>query len=155
MISEKKITELVLEKISGTGKYLVDVYIKPTNRIFVEIDSIEGVLVRDCVEISRHIEQNFDRDVEDYELQVSSPGLDQSFKILKQYEKHIGKEVEILMKTGVKIAGKIAEVHTDFVIIESIKKEKDPKSKKKILLREKQSINYSEIKETKVVISFK
>ncbi len=155
MINEKKITDLVLEKIAETDIYLVDVAVKPTNKIFIEVDSLNGLQIKDCIQISRFIEQNLDREVEDFELQVSSPGLDEPFKILKQYEKYIGKELEVLLKSGEKNSGKLLTVSSQEVSLEVTKKVKDEKTKKKKTVIQQLVFSMDEIKETKVLISFK
>lgn len=155
MINEKKIIDLVLEKISETDIYIVDVAVKPTNKIFVEVDSLAGLQIKDCVQISRFVEQNLDRDVEDFELQVSSPGLDEPFKILKQYHKYIDKDVEVLLKNGEKNSGKLLNANSEEISLEITKKVKDEKTKKKKTVTEQVVFKMNEIKETKVLISFK
>jgi ribosome maturation factor RimP len=155
MINEKKITDLVLEKISETDIYLVDISIKPTNKIFIEVDSLVGLQIKDCIQISRHVEQNLDREIEDFELQVSSPGLDEPFKILKQYQKYIDKELDVLLKNGQKHTGKLLSANNEEISFEIIKIVKDEKTKKKKTLVEKVTFSMNEIKETKVLISFK
>ena len=155
MINEKKITDLVHEKIAETDIYLVDVAVKPTNKIFIEVDSLNGLQIKDCIQISRYVEQNLDREVEDFELEVSSPGLDEPFKILKQYEKYIGKDLEVLLKNGEKNAGKLLSVNSQEVSLEVTKKVKDEKTKKKKTIIQQLVFSMNEIKETKVLISFK
>ena len=91
------------------GYFLVDVDVTPDNRIVVEIDQAEGVWIDDCVDLSRFIESELDRDVEDYELEVGSAGIGQPFKVLQQYINHIGQEVEVLPKSGAKIKGILTE----------------------------------------------
>ena len=85
------------------SQFIVEITVKPGNKIIVSIDSFTGIAIDDCVAISRSIEANFDRDIEDYELEVSSAGLTQPFKVFQQYQKNIGKNVEILFKNGQKL----------------------------------------------------
>jgi ribosome maturation factor RimP len=155
MITEKVIRTFVEENLGSTDLFVVDVSIRPVNIIKVEIDSYEGVKIEDCTRLNRLISKNFDREEEDYELQVSSPGLDQPFKIIKQYEKNVGREVEVLKKEGVKISGKLLEANADWIVLEVSSKVKDEKSKKKKNVIVRQELPLSEIKETKIVISFK
>jgi len=129
--------------------------VNPGNKIFIEIDSFEGIQIKECVELSRFVEQNLDRDVEDFELQVSSPGLDQPFKITKQYQKYMDKEVEVLLKNGQKLLGKLINANDEQIVIQKTEKIKDEKTKKKVIVFNDLAFKYSEIKETKVVISFK
>ena len=79
MISKEKVTELALEKIKELDYFLVDVKISATNEITVLFDKNDGVVIDDCLKVSRHIEGNLDRDIEDYQLTVCSPGIDKPF----------------------------------------------------------------------------
>src|SRR5690606_30066500 len=105
MISKEQIAQLTESAVKDRNIYLVDVVVSPGNRIRIEIDRDEGLSVNDCAFVSRFIEQNLDREQEDFEIQVSSPGLDQPFKILRQYRKNIGRKVEVVTKNGEKING--------------------------------------------------
>ena len=96
MIEKETIKKLVDEWLEGKDYFLVDIEIGNDNKIVVEIDHADGVWIEDCVELSKHIEDNLDRDKEDFELEVGSAGLGQPFKVLQQYVNFIGKEVEVL-----------------------------------------------------------
>ena len=117
MILKETVNQLVEDFLFETNYYLVDVKLTPDNRISVEIDSFDGVSLDFCAALNKHIEAQFDREVEDFELEVSSAGLTEPFKVIKQYEKNIDNEVEVLTKTGKKFTGILAEVHeTEFVL---------------------------------------
>ena len=147
MIDRRKIEHLVEEKLSGTDQFLVGILVKPGNRILVFIDSDTHVTIDDCVAVSRHIEANVDREVEDYELQVSSAGLDQPFKLLRQYHKNTGKQVDIILNDGKKITGTLARVES-----KGIELMQKPVGKE--IAEKKSFIGFSEIKETKIKIIF-
>jgi ribosome maturation factor RimP len=115
MILKDSVIQVVEEYLSATDYYLVEVKTTPDNRISVEIDSFDGVEIDFCAKLSRHIESQFDREVEDYELEVSSAGLTEPFKVLKQYEKNINNEVEVLTKTGQKMTGVFLRFTTHFL----------------------------------------
>ena len=85
MIEKQNIKELVEEFIKGTGLFLVAVKVSSANRITVLADKNEGITIDECAAIHRHIENNLDREKEDFELQVSSPGLDMPFLVIEQY----------------------------------------------------------------------
>ncbi|MBL4709465.1 MAG: ribosome assembly cofactor RimP [Flavobacteriales bacterium] len=155
MISKGHIEELVKEKIADTEYFIVDIIISSSNQIRVEIDGNEGVNINDCVQISRHIEASFDREEVDFELTVSSAGMDQPFKILRQYQRYLGREVEIKTTKGEKLKGKLISANEERVEIETSRKERIEKKKKKQLIIENQLIPMEQVKETKVVISFK
>jgi len=104
MISKEVILRMVEEKLSDT-MFIVDVTVGLGNAISVIIDSDEGLSIDKCIEMSRHVEHQFDREVEDFSLEVSSPGLTTPFRVLRQYLKYLGKEVEILTSKGEKMTG--------------------------------------------------
>jgi ribosome maturation factor RimP len=105
MIDREKIKDLVLSEINKHEIVLVDIQVKSGNLIKILLDSFSGVSIDDCVRISKLIESNFDRDIEDYELEVSSYGISLAFKIPLHYEKNIDKQVEVYLKNGRIIRG--------------------------------------------------
>lgn len=140
----------------GDDLFLVDVAISADNHIVVEIDSYEGsVSIDDCVAITRAVEQAFDRDKEDYELEVGSAGLTSPFKVKAQYEKNIGNDVEVLTAQGVKLKGVLSEVGDDTFTIKVAKKVKPEGAKRPVIVEEDVTIKYSETKYTKYLIQFK
>ena len=154
MISEKKIEQLVKEVIAD-NIYIVDVNISLSNEINVYIDSNEGVKIADCITVSRNIEENLDRDSEDFELYVSSPGLHLPFKVAEQYIKYLNQEVEVILKTGIKISGKLVKYEDNSIEVEETKKERVEGHKKKQTVITNHKLKLSDIKSTKVIISFK
>ena len=153
MISKQKIADLIEEKLVGTDKFLVELSVSATNQIIVYIDGDHGVTISDCVSVSRHIESNLDRETEDFELDVSSAGLDLGLRNKRQYQKNTGREIEVKFLDGSKIKGVLKNVEDDFFQIEM----PAPKKKKKAETEEDliKNIEFKEIKETKVVITFK
>ncbi len=121
----------------------------------VEIDSFDGVSIDFCAQLSKHIESQHDREIEDYELEVGSAGLTEPFKVIKQYEKNLGNEVETLTKAGKKITGVLVEVNENDFVIEIEKSEKPEGAKRKIIVTENLTFPYEEIKTTKYIIRFK
>lgn len=152
MISESTIHTLVNEKIEGTDLFLVDLSVKPGNKIMVLIDAVRGLSIDDCVKISRHIEFSLDRESEDFDLQVSSPGADAPFKVRDQYKKYEGKNVEVITTENKVINGRIiASDETKF----ELEMKLASKGNKKIATTEIVQFNYNQIKQTKATISFK
>ncbi len=154
MISKKIIEDIVKQKIDGTDIYIVDITISSSNKIIIEIDKPDGILISDCLAISRQVESNLDREKEDFELMVSSPGIDQPFKILKQYQKYIGKKIVTKTISGNKYSGVLEEANKDQIIISEEVKEKVPGKSKKISIKKEHIIPFNDIKETKLVITF-
>ena len=105
MIYKKDIEKIVNEKLVGTPYFLVDITVSNDNEIVVEIDSFDFVDIDFCITLSREIGSHFDRDIEDFDLEVGSAGLSSPFKVEQQYRKNIGKEVEVLTKKGEKYIG--------------------------------------------------
>lgn len=154
MITEAQIRKLVEEKIAEMDYFIVSVTVSSSNSIRVEIDGDHGVKIVDCVEISRHIESSFDREEEDFELVVSSAGMDQPFKILRQYKRYYGRMVEVKIKGGDKLKGKLLTASEAEVKLEVTEKKKIEGKKKKELVTEERVIPMDQLIETKVVISF-
>jgi ribosome maturation factor RimP len=154
MITKEQIFDIVLNKLDRDNQFIVDITVKPGNKIVVVADSLKGISVDECVAISRSIEANLDRNIEDYELEVTSPGLTQPFKVEKQYKKNINKEVEVLLKSGIKLKGKLVSVAQNGIDLEEQKKVKAEGSKKKQLITERTFIELENIKYTKIVLPF-
>lgn len=155
MIDKSIVKQLVEEKLASSGNYLVDVSVTPDNSITVEIDNDEGVDIDDCVALSRYLEEHLDRDKEDYELEVGSSGITSPFKVLRQYRKNIGNEVEMLLKNGVKLTGVLTGVTDEGVTLTVEKQVKPEGAKRKVTVQEEQSYSFEEIKYTKYLLRFK
>jgi len=157
VISKDKVIALAQERIEelDNGNYLVKVSISPKNVINVKMDNINGgVSIKDCVSVSRNIEHNLDREKEDFELSVSSPGLDQPFVVPQQYLKNIGRKISATTKENKKIVGELLKADHDEISIKEINKVKNPTTKKKETIEVIHQFKMMEIKETKLVISF-
>jgi ribosome maturation factor RimP len=154
MISTTFIHDLVEQKLLEGDSYLVDVTVSATNKIKIAIDNLRGVTIAECVSMSRWIASNLDREVEDFELEVSSPGMDQPFKVMKQYEKNIGKEVELKLNDGTKQTGTLISANENQIEIEQISKEKVEGKKGKQTITSNFVFPMSEVKETRKVIKF-
>lgn len=148
MIRESQIRKLAEEHLAGTDRFVVDVIVKLGNRILVFIDSDTSVLIDHCASLSRFIESHLDREAEDFELNVSSSGIDHPYTLVRQYIKNIGREVSVLLPEGNKIDGTLTAANDQgFDVLEK-------KKEKKIITEVPHHFAYSEIKETKEVIKF-
>jgi ribosome maturation factor RimP len=158
MIKKELIEQLALERIEEIGKdlFIVDIRISSSNQIQVEIDSAEGsVSIEDCIRVSRNIEHNLDRETQDFELQVSSPGLDKPFKVKQQYIKNVGRQVKVTLTSKATIEGVLKSADNDTIVVETTRKERLEGKKKKETIVEEHPIQYHQIKETKIIITFK
>ena len=113
MIDKELLSKTVADMIAGTDIFVVDIKVSPDNDIVVEIDSPDNIDVDTCAAITRRIEEVFDRDTEDYSLEVGSAGLTAPFKVRGQYLKNIGNEVEVLTRDGRKFKGVLTAVADD------------------------------------------
>ena len=152
MIVKEEIIKVAESKIKELGGFLVNVKVNTANVITIFFDRIEGVQVEHCLEISKYVEEYFDRETEDYELTVCSAGLDNAFMVDEQYQKYIGKEVGVLLTNGKRKKGIILSFENNELILEVVKKMKGSRKEYEIT---KIVIPKKEIKETKLKINFK
>ena len=127
MIAKEEIRKVAESKIKELDGFFVDVKVNTANVITLFFDRMDGVQVEHCLAISKHIEQHFDRDVEDYELTVCSAGLDNPFMVDQQYHKYNGKEVGVLLTNGTRERGIILSYENDTLTLEVAKKKKGSK----------------------------
>ena len=149
MIDKDIVNQLVTDFLKGKDCFLVDVTVQPGNFIVVEIDSEKGIDIDTCCAISRHVEANLDREIEDYELEVGSTGLTAPFKVLRQYQKNVGNEVEVLAG-GKKMTGVLLQANEENFTIQVAKKVKGQKQP----VLEEVVLAYSEVKYTKYNFKF-
>ena len=154
MIEKSIIEQLVREKLEDTELFLVEIKVDPANNISVFVDSVNGVDIVTCVGISKHVELAFDREVEDFAIEVSSPGIGTPFKVIEQYKKVLGKTVEVLFNDGEKLQGVLAVLNDDNFIVEYSVKEKPEGAKRPKMVDKKRDIDFNEIKSTKEIITF-
>ena len=155
MIEKSELTKVIETALEGSELFLVDVGVSRDNNIVVEIDSMDCVSIDDCAKLTKAIESHFDRDVEDYELEVGSAGLTSPLKVKRQYEKYIDEEVEILTKDGRKLKGTLKDATDDNFTVSITKKVKPEGAKRPVEVTEDETFNYDEIKYTKYLIQFK
>ena len=155
MLDKKAVAEFVEGALANTDLFLVDVNVTKDNAVTVEIDGENNVSIDDCVKITKMIEDNFDRDVEDYELEVGSAGLTSPFKVHAQYVKNIGNEVEVLTADGKKMKGILAAANDEDFVVTVSKKVKPEGAKRPVMVDEDVTLKYSETKYTKYLIQFK
>jgi ribosome maturation factor RimP len=147
MIEKGKIEKLVNEFIKGTNIFLVDVKVNNANKIRVFADTKKGISIDECVELHRHIEKHLDCNTEDYELQISSPGINMPFSVIKQYYKNEGKQVEVIDKEGSRFTGSLKNVTDGGFELET-----EVKTRGKFKEMKEISFNFDEIKSTKELL---
>jgi len=155
MINAQDIRQWVEEHLSEEGGFLVDVNVSDGADIRVLVDAPEGMPIARCVAISRLIEGRLDRDVQDFALQVSTPGLDQPLKLRPQYDKNVGRVVAVQLHDGHKIEGTLTEVADSGIVLEHKEKKRIEGRKAKEWVTDRHELNWDSIATTKVKISFK
>ncbi|HXB93084.1 MAG TPA: ribosome assembly cofactor RimP [Puia sp.] len=155
MVNEivKAVEIMVQALLAGEqGYFLVDVRIKPTNNVKVFIDGDQGISIEKCVQVNRALYKKLDESAlfpaGDFSLEVSSPGLDEPLKLLRQYKKNIGRQVELVLQDGSKKEGRLLEVSEDGVIVEETR----GKNKKKEVINH--TFLFDNIKTTKIQVVF-
>jgi len=162
MINKQEIIDLVDQFLleSESESYLVDVTVSRDNSIVVEIDNDEAVDVDECAAISRYIDEHMDRDKEDFELEVGSAGLTSPLKVLRQYAKFEGEEVEALMRDGRKLTGILGAADEEGFDLTWTTMEKvvDPAtgkpSKKKQPVEHEEHLRHADVNMVKYIINF-
>jgi len=154
MIDAGVIRNLVEEKLTEE-MFIVEIKVSSGNSISVIIDSDSGLSIEECIKISRHVEHSLDRDKEDFALEVSSPGLTEPFRALRQYKKYTGRDIEVKTIEGEALTGVLKSVDENGIDLEITKKVKVEGKKKKRLVTQTYSINFDQIKTAKCVIAFK
>ena len=155
MIGKEQILELIQDKLTENNCFLVELEIGEGNAISIEIDSYDGISVTDCIEISKVIDGSLDREVEDFEMNVSSAGLDKPLRVIEQYKKNIGRDVKVVPVDGTVVKGELTEVDEEGIVVEYSYKERIEGRKKKETIVKQEKISFNNIKETTIIISFK
>jgi len=150
MIDKDLIRQTIEEKLASTDCFLVSLSISGDNQIMVEIDSETSVDLDFCVELTRYIEQHFDRDAEDYSLEIGSYSITKPFVDRRQYRKNIGRKVEVLTEESRKIRGTLVAVDNDDFTLEIEEKELVEGQKRKKLVKKEITLLYNSIKQTKL-----
>lgn len=140
MITSEGITALVEQHIRDTEIFVVEITVKSGNAIRVHVDRPEGISIDECVQINRYLNEQLDRDVEDYSLEVSSPGMGAPFRVKQQYNKNLGRKIDILLTDGDRISGTLQLVTEEGIVLHMKGNDKE--------------IRFEEIKTAKAIISF-
>ena len=155
MIDCAKILEIADRELAGTDLFTVSCKCSPMNEVELLIDSDTSVTIERCVELSRTIEAEFDRDVEDFQLTVASAGIGSELKNIRQYRKLIGSSVEVLLLSGIKVLAKLDAVDDEGITISYEEKQTVEGKKRKVLVNVERTYRFDEIKYTKEYLDFK
>lgn len=151
---KEKVQALLEEGLaSHPSLFLIDFSISSDNKISVVIDGDHGVTLQDCIDVSRSIEHNLDREEQDFSLEVASAGATSPLKLPRQYKKNVGRKLEVHTEDG-KIEGILTSVNEDTIVLEWKAREPKKVGKGKETVEKKAEISYSEIKKAVVIITF-
>lgn len=153
MLKEK--VEKLLEEAfkENNSLFLINLEVNSNNQIKVVIDGDKGVSVNDCIEVSRKVEHNLDRDEEDFSLEVSSAGVSEPLSLPRQFKKNIGRKLQV--KTAdQKIEATLTEADDQKISLSWKAREPKPVGKGKHTVQKEATIPYAEIEEAKVMITF-
>ena len=154
MITESLISGIVTELTDQTDIFIVEVKVSQNAKITVLLDRPGGILIDDCIRISRGIEGRLDRDAEDFELEVSSPGLTEPFKVREQYEKYAGKEVEVILHSGESLQGILKSFEGERLWLSVKSKAKNKSGKKNPGDVSEKELFLKDIRITRVLLTF-
>ncbi|SDQ26045.1 ribosome assembly cofactor RimP [Flagellimonas zhangzhouensis] len=153
MLKEK--VESLLNKAleENPSLFLIDFTVGGDNTIRVILDGDNGVNLQDCMNVSRAIEHNLDREDEDFSLEVTSAGATSPLELPRQYKKNIGRKLKVRTSSE-EVEGKLVETSEDHITLEWKAREPKPVGKGKVTVQKKQQIAFSDIKEAKVILNF-
>ena len=150
-----EIIDAIGSEIVARNCYIVDVTVSKENDVEITIEAEEGTVeLDDCVAISRFFESKFDREVEDYSLTVTSAGLDQPFKVQKQFQKAVGSKVEVMLKGGKKMIATLTAADEDSITLNYTVKEAVEGKKKKELVEHNDRFTMDQVNSVRPHIEF-
>ena len=135
--------------------FIVELSVKPGNKIEILVDRDSGLALEDCLSVSRHVEGNLDRELEDYSLDVSSPGVGKPLRLKRQYVKNVGRTVNVKRTDGPIVEGVLVSSDEEKIVVHTRTKEEVEGKKGKKWVERDEEIAFDTISETKIVISFK
>ncbi|MDR3024458.1 ribosome assembly cofactor RimP [Chryseobacterium sp.] len=151
----KRIDELLNEFLeTRKDLFLIDLKISAGDDITVILDGDSGVSLQDCLDASRAIEFNMDREEHDFSLQVMSAGLSEPLSTPRQFGKNIGREIEVMLEDSSKIEGELSKVDDEKITLTLRYRKPKDIGKGKVDVEEEKEISYSDIKKALVVIKF-
>jgi ribosome maturation factor RimP len=154
MTFKEKVNLLLTEALSEKQSlFLIDLTITDAFKVIVTLDDDNGVVLQDCIDVSRVIENNLDREEQDFSLEVASAGVSSPLKHVRQYKKNIGRTLIVKTETE-NIEAELVEANDDFVILSWEAREPKKIGKGKETVQKTLEIPYGEIKEAIVTVTF-
>lgn len=154
MTFKEKVGSLLEDALNERPElFLIDLAITDANKIIVTLDGDNGVTLQDCIDVSRAIEHNLDREEQDFSLEVASAGATTPLKKTRQYVKNLGRTLKVKTAESEIEAG-LTEANEEFIVLEWKAREPKQIGKGKETVSKRAEIAYKDIKEAVVVIKF-
>ena len=154
MTFKEKVNGVLVEALSDKPSvFLIDLTITDNFKIIVSLDGDNGVALQDCIDISRAIENNLDREEQDFSLEVASVGVGSPLKFVRQYKKNVGRTLIVKLATET-IEAELVEANDNFIILSWKAREPKKIGKGKETVLKNQEIPYNEIKQAVVTVNF-
>lgn len=154
-MDKQKVQKLVNEALAENSElFLIHLDFLADNKIYIEIDGDKGVSLNECIRISRAVEHNLDRDIEDFSLEVTSPDISKPLQVVRQYKKNIGRTLKVKTEDTKEIEGTLKQASEKSITLEWKAREPKPIGKGKITVTHRIEIPFNEILEAKVKIIF-
>ena len=151
---KKEVQQLLEQALKeDESLFLIDFSVSADNSIKIVLDGDKGITLKDCMRVSRAIEHNLDREETDFSLEVTSAGAASPLIMPRQYKKNIGRKLKV-RTTEDSFEGNLTETDENGIVLEWKAREPKPIGKGKVTVQKKQEIDFSEIKEAKVVLKF-
>jgi len=152
---EERVQQLVEEHLkSRPDLFLIDMKISPDSNIVITIDGDQSLSLQDCLDLSRAVESQLDREAHDFSLQVTSSGLSEPLKLVRQYKKNIGRPLDLLLQNDKKVEGKLTHVNETEITLEQQFRRPKKVGKGKEDVTEEIKIPFAEIKKAMLVLKF-
>ena len=154
MAFKEKVYDLLVEALSDKPSvFLIDLTITDNFKIIVTLDDDKGVVLQDCIDISRAVESNLDREEQDFSLEVASVGVGSPLKMVRQYKKNVGRTLIVKLETET-IEAELVEANDNFIILSWKAREPKKLGKGKETVQKRKEIPYTEIREAIVTVTF-
>ncbi len=154
-MDKEKVINLLNDALEeNSALYLIELKFLPENKIYVEVDGDAGVSLKECIRINRAIEQDLDREEEDFSLEVTTPDIANPLKVKRQYKKNINRTLKVILKDNKKVEGILKNVSENQIELEWKAREPKPIGKGKVTVVKNETIQFSDILEAKVKIIF-
>lgn len=154
MAFREKVLQLLNEGLKEKPSvFLIELTISDTYKIMVVLDGDDGVQLQDCIDISRAIEHNLDREEQDFSLEVASVGVGSPLKLVRQYRKNVGRTLIVKLATET-IEAQLIEANENFITLAWEAREPKKVGKGKETVQKKREISYPDIKEAVVTVKF-